>query len=79
MKKIIIWLFILAALGLLAVYAYIKMTAGHKDPLKSSDIIKIESSRLYKEFNESEDSANKKYLGKTNRRTFYCEGCQIKY
>lgn len=64
MKKILKYGLILLILGAAAGIIYYKMSAKHRDPSKSKDIVYIKANDLFKLFNEYEDSANKLYLSK---------------
>jgi hypothetical protein len=79
MKKIIIWILLIAAITGAAVYFYLfNIGAKHDDPLDSKNKITLDATSLYNLFSDYEDSANTLYLDKTILVNGTIEGIDLK-
>lgn len=73
MKKIIIWLLVVAVLGAAGAYLYYKASAKKHDPAKA-EIIAIDAKELYRMFENFEDSANKLYTDAKKEKAIAVNG-----
>lgn len=65
MKKIFLITLIIGVIGAAIVYWYVFVKgAEHPDPLKSEQLLQIEAKKLFNDYTQFEDSANKIYNGK---------------
>jgi hypothetical protein len=66
MKKIVLWILVIAAVAAIGIYYYVfHYGAKHLDPLESKDKVVISAENLFLLYNHNEDSANTLYLDKT--------------